>query len=329
MRSSLEQIRVSYWDLLTSPEQNISPEGRDFNTDIRTLVNAKIQSNVEQYEMFLEDPLELPGYSCTIPCPMYYNLIEARLQTKYYRRPEAIARDIRLIVENARVYNEGKAEIIEVAETGAQELLQAILDYCTSKGLRADPAWFKLQSTVPAPAKDPAEMDQDEEEKKEKTGKAGEDADEDDKKPEENAKAPTPQEEAVAEDKENENAMEENKDKDNAPPRAGAGVEITDGTTLVIDKSLLGEADEDRQHPGRELRSEKIAKKLRHKHRVKLSLRQRRHRRTGDDDGSDAAEEGAGSDSDYKDDDEESYVERDSKGTRRGKALNGKRRIAA
>lgn len=61
-------------------------------------------------------PDEYPSYETTVPLPMDLSLISARVQAGYYRQPDGMDSDLRLIWRNCRIFNDPESEICRLAK---------------------------------------------------------------------------------------------------------------------------------------------------------------------------------------------------------------------
>jgi len=141
-KGNSELMKISYWDLANlKREQRLS---KRVASDIQELIEEKIKENEALYAIFVDDPTAIENYLNVIACPMFYSLVCRRLQNGYYRRVEAVAHDIRLIMENAKTFNwQYNPDIATEAEDGALKILADIYNYALGKNIKVSEEVFE------------------------------------------------------------------------------------------------------------------------------------------------------------------------------------------
>ena len=127
-KGNYELLRLSYWNLMKGSEEGkeIQRLNNKVAMEIRELINKTINSNKDLYNNFMHDPTTIKNYLNVIPLPMYYDLICERLQHNYYRRVEAVIHDIKLITNNAKIFDH---TMTKETQKGMVEILKAIYKY--------------------------------------------------------------------------------------------------------------------------------------------------------------------------------------------------------
>jgi hypothetical protein len=141
-KATLELMKISYWDLANlKTEQRLS---KRVAKDIQEIIEERIKENQSLYALFVGDPSAIENYLNVIACPMFYGLVCSRLENGYYRRVEAVAHDIRLIIENAKAFNwQYNPDIVTEAEDGAFKILTDIYNYALGKDIKVSEEVFE------------------------------------------------------------------------------------------------------------------------------------------------------------------------------------------
>ncbi|CAM9897809.1 unnamed protein product [Ectocarpus sp. 6 AP-2014] len=95
--------------------------------DLRDALAAKVREVAESPDAALfAEPVDVVDYHTIVPVPMDLGLILRRLEKDYYCSVEALEFDCNLVYDNCTKYNEPGSDIVKLAFTVSDQLVQAI-----------------------------------------------------------------------------------------------------------------------------------------------------------------------------------------------------------
>ena len=117
-RGSLGKAAVSDESFSARPERA---------AEVKAVVNAAMRHELAVFLISAVTPDVAPGYDESIPVPMYFELIKARLNRSYYRQAQAVADDARIIYRNCVEYNGADSPISQNCKAVTDAVRTAIL----------------------------------------------------------------------------------------------------------------------------------------------------------------------------------------------------------
>ena len=93
---------------------------------MRTVVDALSRNERLWFAEAVDDDI-IPGYTHEIGCPMDLGLVLRRMEHHFYRRTEAIVRDVKLVLENCIKFNQDGSDIVESCRDVVGTVLSDVL----------------------------------------------------------------------------------------------------------------------------------------------------------------------------------------------------------